>query len=69
MNEKGVKTVILVPESSDTEIEDACEGKDKVLVFTKSVGVKWVFNTDREFKAVSWILQNEKGNVQYYFQV
>ena len=37
MNEKGVKAVVLGPESYDTEIKDAFESKYKVLVFTKSV--------------------------------
>jgi len=36
LNEKGVKAVVLGPESSDTEIKDALEGKYN-LVFTKSV--------------------------------
>ena len=36
LNEKGVKAVVLGPESSDTEIKDAFEGKYN-LVFTKSV--------------------------------
>ena len=37
LNEKGVKAVVLAPESSDREIKDAFEGKYN-LVFTKSVG-------------------------------
>ena len=44
LNEKGVKAVVLGPESSETaaEIKDAFEGKYKVGVFTKSVrAVKW----------------------------
>ena len=52
LSEKGVKAVGLGPESSDTEIKDAFEGKYKVGVFTKSEGV---LNTDRgyRFKAAS----------------
>ena len=37
LNQKGVKAVVLGPESSDTEIKDAFEGKCKVGLFTKSV--------------------------------
>ena len=37
VNEKGVKAVVLGPQSSDPEIKDAFESKYKVLVFTKSV--------------------------------
>ena len=37
LSEKGVKAADLGPESSDTEIKDAFEGKYKVGVFTKSV--------------------------------
>ena len=37
LNGKGVKAVVLGPESSDTEIKDAFEGKYKVRVFAKSV--------------------------------
>ena len=36
LDEKGVKAVVLGPESSDTEIKDAFEGKYNLLV-TKSV--------------------------------
>jgi len=36
LNEKGVKALVLRPESSDTEIKGALEGKYN-LVFTKSV--------------------------------
>jgi len=36
LNEKGVKAIVLGPESSDTEIKDAFEGKYN-LVFIKSV--------------------------------
>jgi len=35
-NEKGVKTIVLGPGSSDTEIKDALEGKYN-LVFIKSL--------------------------------
>ena len=35
LNEKGVKAVVLGPESSDTETKDVFEGKYN-LVFTKS---------------------------------
>ena len=35
-NEKGVKAIVLRPESSDTEIKDAFEGKYN-LVFIKSL--------------------------------
>ena len=37
LNGKGVKAVVLGPESSDTELKDAFEGKYKVRVFAKSV--------------------------------
>ena len=37
LNEKGVKTVVLGPGGSDTEIKDAFEGKCKVREYTKSV--------------------------------
>jgi len=36
LNEKGVKAIVLGPESSDTEIKDAFDGKYD-LVFTKSL--------------------------------
>jgi len=36
LNEKGVKTIVLGPESSDTEIKDALEGKYN-LGFIKSL--------------------------------
>jgi len=36
LNEKGVKAIVLGPESSDTEIKDAFEGKYN-LVFIKSL--------------------------------
>jgi len=36
LNEKGVKAIVLEPESSDTEIKDAFEGKYN-LVFIKSL--------------------------------
>jgi len=62
LNEKGVKAVVLGPESSDKEIKDAFEGKYN-LVFTKSV------DTDRGFQAASWTLENKNDNVQYYFEV
>jgi len=42
LNEKGVKAVVLAPESSDREIKDAFEGKYN-LVFTKSVGFQLGF--------------------------
>ena len=37
LNRKGVKAVVLGPESSDMEIKDAFEGKYKVHVFAESV--------------------------------
>ena len=43
LSEKGVKAVGLGPESSDTEIKDAFEGKYKVGVFTKSEGCQVSF--------------------------
>ena len=43
LNEKGVKTVVLGPGGSDTEIKDAFEGKYKVGVFTKSEGCQVSF--------------------------
>jgi len=36
LNKKGVKAIVLGPESSDTEIKDASEGKYN-LVFIKSL--------------------------------
>ena len=36
LNEKGVKAVVLGPESSDTETKDVFEGTVHNLVFTKS---------------------------------
>ena len=64
LNWKGVKAVVLGPESSDTEIKDAFEGNTKSVCLQSRCTVKWVLNTDHEFKAVSWTLQNKKGNVQ-----
>ena len=58
LNEKGVKAVVLGPESSDTKIKDAFEGKYKVRLFGKSVCCEVGF--DREFKTVFWTLQNKK---------
>ena len=43
LNEKGVKTVVLGPGGSDTEIKDAFEGKYKVREYTKSVRCQGVF--------------------------
>ena len=37
LNGKGVKAVVLGPESSDTEMNDAFKGKYKVHVFAESV--------------------------------
>ena len=58
LNEKGVKAVVLEPESSDTEIKDSFKNKYKVRLFTKSVrcrsGYIYHVNTDRRFKAASW---------------
>ena len=68
-NERGIKAGDLGPESSDTETEDAFEGKYN-LVFTKSVRFQVGFNlnTDRRFKAASWTLEIKNGNMQYYFE-
>jgi len=68
LNEKGVKALVLGPESSDTEIKGALEGKYN-LVFTKSVRCQVGFETDRGFQAASWTLENKSGNVQYFFEV
>ena len=39
---KGVKAVVLGPESSDTEIKDAFEGKYKSVCLQSRYAVKWV---------------------------
>jgi len=67
-NEIGVKAVVLGPESSDTEIKDAFEGKYNLGLQCRCA-VKWVLNTDRGFQAASWTPENKNGNVQYYFEV
>jgi len=68
LNEKGVKAVVLGPESSDTEIKDAFK-VNTTLWLQSRCAVKWVLNTDRGSQAASWTLQNNNGNVQYYFEV
>ena len=54
LNEKGVKAVVLGPESSDTETKDVFEGKYTTLCLQSRCTFKWVLNTDRGFKAASW---------------
>ena len=54
LNEKGVKAVVLGPESSDTETKDVFEGKYKTLCLRSRRAFKWVFNTVRGFKAAFW---------------
>ena len=54
LNEKGVKAVSLGPESSDTETKGFFEGKYTTLCLESRCTFKWVLNTDRGSKAVSW---------------
>ena len=54
LNEKGVKAVVLGPESPDTETKDVFEGKYTTLCLQSRRTFKWVLNTDRGFKAASW---------------
>ena len=54
LNEKGVKAVVLGPESSDTEAKDVFGGKYTTLCLQSRRTFKWVLNTDRGFKAVFW---------------
>ena len=54
LNEKGVKGVVLGPESSDTETKDVSEGKYTTLCLQSRSAFKWVFNTDRRLKATFW---------------
>ena len=54
LNEKGVKAVVLGPESSDTETKDVFEGKYTTLCLQSQCAFKWVLNADRRFKAASW---------------
>ena len=54
LNEKGVKAVVLGPESSDTETKDVFEGKYTTLCLQSRHAFKWVLNTDRRFKAAFW---------------
>ena len=51
---KFFKTVVLGPESSDTETKDVFEGKYTTLCLQSQCAFKWVLNTDRGFKAASW---------------
>ena len=54
LNEKGVKAVVLGPESSHTETKDVFKGKYTTLCLQSRCAFKWVLNTDRRFKASSW---------------
>ena len=36
---------------------------------SRSAGNHGALNTDREFKAAAWTLENKNGNVQYWFEV
>ena len=56
LNEKGVKAIVLGPESSDMETKDVFESKYTTLCLQTRHAFKWVLNTDRSFLD----LKNEK---------
>ena len=54
LNEKGVKAVVLGPESSDTATKEVFEGNYTTLCLQSRCAFKCVLNTDRGFKAAFW---------------
>ena len=59
--ERSQSCSFLEPESSDKEIKDRLlKVNAKSVCLQSRRAVRWVLNTDREFKAVSWTLQNKK---------
>ena len=63
LNKKGVKAIVLGPESSDTEFKDAFEGKYKVGALSSGFLIQIA-----DSKQLPGLNKTKKGNVQYYFE-